>query len=270
MFKNLRELQVEALSPRSATRPPLPPGKLKMANCTITEWVPLYDLSMSNEEMESHVDLNQDGEIGSVPLMTTDLNLCTAKSESPEAVEYCKIVMRMYMMRRPNVWFYNCMLPTFLITTLSVTAFAIGVDSVDSRAQAGLTALLTIVAIKFSVAGNLPVLPYLTMLDQYLLYCIFFTSFTVAYVSILPWLCRNDTDTMNQIDAWVLVLAWCSWGYTNVTLYSNIVTRVNALRSGEWKESKWGESNQIDWFFFTSWIRDNSQTDLHKGNAYDH
>jgi len=249
-----------------------PCGKLKMANCTITEWVPLYNDAMSQEELERGDDLDHDGIVGCVPLVNTDLNEATDPYESPERKSYSKIVLRMYMMRRPNTWFYNVMLPTFMITTLSLSEFSMTIEDVEARCGAGLTALLTIVAMKFTVASRLPDLPYLTMLDQYLLYCMIYAFLCVIYAALLPALCRHHTDCMNSIESVMSAVFITFWIYINARLLYMINLRRRQLATGVWQQSKWGAKNQANWFVFTKWVREPREqvVDCHAGQSYAH
>ena len=68
-----------------------------------------------------------------------------------------------------------------LITALTFTSFAVGVDSIGDRIQITLTLLLTSVAFKYYVQKFVPTVSYLTFMDKYILSCMIF-QFSMAAV----------------------------------------------------------------------------------------
>ena len=65
----------------------------------------------------------------------------------------------------------------FVVTLLSNSAFAIGVDDLADRISLDLTAFLTVVAFKWIISASLPKVPYMTTLDVYI-----FLSFVNFFV----------------------------------------------------------------------------------------
>jgi len=75
--------------------------------------------------------------------------------------------------RRCDHALWNLLLPVVLLNFLSFVAFTLDVEAVGERLQITLTLLLTVITFKTSVAGELPVHAYLTVLDKYFIYSIF-------------------------------------------------------------------------------------------------
>jgi hypothetical protein len=72
--------------------------------------------------------------------------------------------------RNPTHWIQVAIIPTFLIVLLSYQVFAvIPYDDLSSRANFIVTLVLTQVALKFAILNGLPVVPYNTLMDTYLI-----------------------------------------------------------------------------------------------------
>ena len=81
-----------------------------------------------------------------------------------------KPAVRIMLERRPEHWVVNGMLPTGLITSLSYQCYwVIPADNTTARGTFAITLLLTLIALKFALSSGLPIVPYVTYLDSYLI-----------------------------------------------------------------------------------------------------
>ena len=83
-----------------------------------------------------------------------------------------------------------------LITALTFTSFAVGVDSIGDRIQITLTLLLTSVAFKYYVQQFVPTVSYLTFMDKYILSCMIFQfSMAAVHNSVTGLISNKDSLT---------------------------------------------------------------------------
>ncbi|ESO87576.1 hypothetical protein LOTGIDRAFT_166456 [Lottia gigantea] len=85
--------------------------------------------------------------------------------------KYPTLTFNFAAVRRPGFFIWNIMFIMALITSLSLTTFAVNTSLPQHRLQMTFTLLLTAVAFKFVVAQSLPKIPYLTYLDIHILGC---------------------------------------------------------------------------------------------------
>lgn len=87
---------------------------------------------------------------------------------------HAKFVVNLRMKRKPGFYIWNIVIPFGMIVTLSFASFAFSVwDRCDVRMQVAVTMLLSAVAFKFVAIQTLPSIPYLTLLDKYILVVFF-------------------------------------------------------------------------------------------------
>eukprot|EP00656_Telonema_subtile_P014281 TRINITY_DN17299_c0_g1_i1.p1 TRINITY_DN17299_c0_g1~~TRINITY_DN17299_c0_g1_i1.p1 ORF type:complete len:272 (+),score=45.22 TRINITY_DN17299_c0_g1_i1:78-893(+) len=169
--------------------------------------------------------------------------------ESASGVCYVKVVFRMFVSRKTSVWLWNIIFPLTMITSVSLTQFAIDASDVADRLAVTATILLAIVALKFTVSDRLPDIPYLTTLDVYLFACMMFTilvAFEAAFLSM--W--KHDHEIQRGIDTtceWIFTLGWI---FVNLMFYAEIAMRNRMLKSGFWVERGWGHGRV--WRRFTN------------------
>lgn len=85
------------------------------------------------------------------------------------AVKFSKPTVKLLLERIPKHWIQIAVVPSFLIVSLSYQAFfVIPREDVSDRAGFMITLILTQVALKFAISDGLPVVPYNTILDMYL------------------------------------------------------------------------------------------------------
>merc|ERR1712113_1078982 len=88
---------------------------------------------------------------------------------SPSGQRHPVLTFEMKAMRHFGHYVWNIITPAFGVATLAFTSFALNPDDCGDRISVALTVLLTLVAFKHSVAGELPKSSYLTLIDKYLI-----------------------------------------------------------------------------------------------------
>jgi len=78
---------------------------------------------------------------------------------------------KMRVQRKWQWYAVNHMVTLGVLATISFGAYSIDIESFGSRLSVNLTLLLTIVATKLGLSDSLPKVPYLTVLDKYILAC---------------------------------------------------------------------------------------------------
>lgn len=73
--------------------------------------------------------------------------------------------------RRPMNYFWSIIVPMFLFVQMSVMSFCLAYKDASDRLGVSLTLVLTAAAYKFVVSNMLPAIPYLTLLDKYVMMC---------------------------------------------------------------------------------------------------
>ncbi|XP_063721454.1 uncharacterized protein LOC134848049 [Symsagittifera roscoffensis] len=100
--------------------------------------------------------------------------------------------------RRTKFFIVNNVMLMFSLVVLSLTCFAFDPGWNTSRISGSMTLLLVAVAFKLSVAGNLPVISYLTYLDAYILGAMLYLCLmTVLFALISPF---KEEDYARTID----------------------------------------------------------------------
>ena len=136
----------------------------------------------------------------------------TATSVEPRGRRQ-KLNAQMYLAREANYFVKNVMLPLGLISTLGFSVYAIRpeVDMVGDRLEAAFTILLTTVSYKFFIADYLPKVPYLTMLDKYILACLILLVTIVVECTIVNFAIAEDGTDEEPI----LILGGNSTGWSD-------------------------------------------------------
>merc|ERR1719230_2514937 len=93
---------------------------------------------------------------------------------------YPTIVISARVYRRQGFVLLNVALPMSVFVLLSVLQFAVPPDEQDSRLAVTLTLVLTAAAYKYTVAGMMPSISYLTFMDQYVMACFLIICLLVA------------------------------------------------------------------------------------------
>ncbi|EDQ92771.1 uncharacterized protein MONBRDRAFT_30738 [Monosiga brevicollis MX1] len=106
------------------------------------------------------------------------------RSDKPLGKSFPLAPLCITVARKPSYYMWNIVFPVFWIVAVSGVSMAIEGDSetevLDARLSVTLTLLLTLIAVKFVVASDLPNASYLTWLDAYILFGFFLLILVVA------------------------------------------------------------------------------------------
>ncbi|XP_075242677.1 cys-loop ligand-gated ion channel-like isoform X4 [Convolutriloba macropyga] len=107
--------------------------------------------------------------------------------------------------RKSNFFFWNAILIMMCIVTLSFCGFALDFKDVKFRIAGNLTLLLTSVAFKLSVNQHLPMIPYLTGLDIYLIFSMMFLCFMTILFAFLSVI-KEEPEKAKKADTICLLI----------------------------------------------------------------
>ena len=88
--------------------------------------------------------------------------------------------------RKSGYYIQNVVLLMASLAVLGMMAFFCAIDDIGSRTSISLTLLLTLVAFKFVLASQLPVISYNTLLDYYVMFATY-TLVTMTVAAIIPF-----------------------------------------------------------------------------------
>lgn len=130
------------------------------------------------------------------------------------------ICYTMRFQRRHQYYVRAIMAPLFMINTLSFNAFQL--ENLEDRLTVTLTLLLTSIAFMLITTNQLPKVPYLTVLDKYVLVN-FFLVLLIGLENFLWSLLMNydgiSTATVSAIDGYFGIILACMWGLFHVYFY---------------------------------------------------
>eukprot|EP00045_Choanoeca_perplexa_P005327 m.44947 g.44947 ORF g.44947 m.44947 type:complete len:290 (-) comp13061_c0_seq1:939-1808(-) len=114
--------------------------------------------------------------------------------------------------RKPSYYLWNIVFPVFWV--VSAAGVSMGIDGddtttvLDARMQVTLTVLLTLIAVKFVVASDLPNASYVTWLDAYILFGFFLIALVIIQNVIAS---RFEDETRATIDFVGLAIFGILW-----------------------------------------------------------
>ena len=139
-------------------------------------------------------------------------------SPTPSAgvhLKFSKFVLNIPVRRLSGYYFYNVFGTAFMLTSLQAAGFALPRESLEGRLAIMMTLVLTQLAFKFAIMDRLPSIPYLSIMDKYLMF-VMFLSLTVAveHVAVVNWL---DEETA------IIVDFYCPYCLLGLMLIANII-----------------------------------------------
>jgi hypothetical protein len=112
------------------------------------------------------------------------------KNESSSGFQYPRIYFALKLKRVPAYYVSNTMVPTGLLSIMSVISFGVNEDgsrmAMSDRLDIALSLLLAAISYKFIVNSSLPLLPYSTILDWYVWFCFGFILLVVIECVVFP------------------------------------------------------------------------------------
>lgn len=131
----------------------------------------------------------------------------TARNESKRGNVYSKVYTSVIVERRWGYFFWNVVFPCGLFTTMEFLSLLVPRNDLADRLSVTITLLLTLTAYKIISAQSVPDVPYLTMLDNYVVGCTLF-SFLVAGQNGLASAVLIDDDELDFISGITLLGLW--------------------------------------------------------------
>ena len=96
--------------------------------------------------------------------------------------------------RLGGFFFWNAVLPVFLITLASLTPFSLEIDNTHSRLATTCTLIFTSVGTRFTIGRLLPTVSYLTELDKYSIESLFIITVELCYHAFMGAIINNSSN----------------------------------------------------------------------------
>lgn len=109
-----------------------------------------------------------------------------------KAGNYDTMALTFKLQRRWISYFWRVMFTAIVISTLTLTSYAIPVKETSNRLTLAITLLLTMVAFQFITSGYIPRLAYLTILDKFITTCFLFISTIITQSALFGYLSLSD------------------------------------------------------------------------------
>jgi len=123
-------------------------------------------------------------------------------SESTSGNRYPGVQAMVTIEREYSYYLYNLVLMVVLLSSMTIGACCLTPEDLGNRSQTVLTIMLTLVAFKMAMADTTPAIPYLTLMDKFLIsqmgiiYAMFLENCVVARF-LVP---HYDVETVQYID----------------------------------------------------------------------
>lgn len=120
--------------------------------------------------------------------------------------------------RRSAHFVIKVILPLILIVAMSWAVFWIEPNDAGTQMGVAITAMLTLIAYRFAIDGDVPKLPYLTRLDAFVLMCTVLVFLSMIEVMVTTKFAHRDrTDSARAIDR------RCRWAFPLVFTVATVV-----------------------------------------------
>ncbi|RUS77273.1 hypothetical protein EGW08_014964 [Elysia chlorotica] len=116
------------------------------------------------------------------------------------------LIVRVHATRRGGFFFWNVLVIMCLICSLIFCTFSVSREHPTNRLQLSFTVVLTTVAFKFVTNQHLPKVPYLTILDKYILSSMVLMHLMCVWHSVICLVANNSlTDALDIIAFFVFL-----------------------------------------------------------------
>lgn len=144
--------------------------------------------------------------------------------------EYPIVTVKAQALRSPGFFYWNAVLPIFLITLASLGPFVIDLKIPQSRLPSTATMLLTSVSFRWVVGRLLPTVSYLTSLDKYSLASMMIITAQLVYHAIIAAVYQLFPDTLSyRFDKFAFIIFF-SMVLIKQLVFFNWITLVNYKR----------------------------------------
>lgn len=118
----------------------------------------------------------------------------TSAGESNAKKQYSKLELHIYIHRRYMFVLWSLLLPCFLLSGSALTQWGMAPTSSGDRLAVVFTLLLAIISLKMTVASMLPQLPYLTLVDSYIVASSVYVTMIAVETAILGSFTEREGD----------------------------------------------------------------------------
>jgi hypothetical protein len=119
--------------------------------------------------------------------------------------EYPAVQISAKAFRLGGFFFWNAVLPVFLITLASLTPFSVEIDNTSSRLGTTCTLIFTSVGTRFTIGRLLPTVSYLTELDKYSIESLFIITVELCYHAIMGSIINSTTKRSASFEKYAIL-----------------------------------------------------------------
>jgi hypothetical protein len=118
------------------------------------------------------------------------------------------------MSRNPKHFLVKIIIPLILIVAMSWSVFWIDPEETGTNVSVSVTAMLTLIAYRFSIGETFPALSYLTRMDYFILVSTLLVFTALVQMVIATWYVKSGrSQRARTLDR------WCRWVYPVVYFY---------------------------------------------------
>lgn len=151
-----------------------------------------------------------------------------------DEVKQSALVVQIYMARYVAYYFFNIIGVLFLLVTGTLCAWSIDsphLDNQGSRVMFDMNIILATIAFKFVVAGLLPKVSYMTVIDAYIVMC-YVQIFLVFFFHSLQYFFPHALATA-EAEMYSLIVTAAVWLVSNFVFWFIFVVKLRRSRQAE-------------------------------------
>jgi hypothetical protein len=126
----------------------------------------------------------------------------------PDGTSHARFLYEVPLRREYGYYMWKVILPLLLIVGTSWSLFWLETSTLEPSLDVGVTSFLAAIAFNFAVAGSLPPVSYMTVLDGFIFTC-YTAIFLAIVVDVRTWLLHQK----GRIDAAERTDRWCRWAF---------------------------------------------------------
>ncbi len=121
---------------------------------------------------------------------------------------YSQLVVTIHLERRPGHTLFSIILPLLILVSLTWSVFWMDEESISSRVNVSFVGILSVVAYYFVVLDRAPEIPYLTLMDAFMIATFLALAGSVVINFVADHLNRTDREKLgNRVDR------ICRWAF---------------------------------------------------------
>jgi hypothetical protein len=137
---------------------------------------------------------------------------------------FSRVVVSLDVAREWGFYLFKLWLPLSLIVALSWSVFWMSDESLVNRVRVAATAFLTVVAYQFAIAGSLPKVAYLTLMDRLMIMSFALIALSVVQSMTSTKMRDKDGERALRFDRrcrWLFPLTYAAGILTMALLYAD-------------------------------------------------